>query len=261
LLLGESGAGKTSLLHEFRRACAERDNDVLTVNCPQSDDLPAHWPWKQALREAAELRPETVHALPSDIRATIASLVPELAPEPGSGPACVPEPSQFDLHEAVSRALISIARRPLVLILEDLHWADVASLQLLRFLARQLNDSQLLLVVTSRTFRAATDPDMRAALAAVRELPTSDEVALRGLTLEENRELEAVMGHDATDFDLAETVVRLWVGQAEVDASERDGLTSSEREELASLQRENRRLREDVDLLKRATALFAKETQ
>lgn len=63
------------------------------------------------------------------------------------------------------------------------------------------------------------------------------------------------------DFDLTETAVRQWVRQAEVDAGQRGGLTSSEREELAALRRENRRLREDVDVLKRATAFFAKETR
>jgi transposase len=66
----------------------------------------------------------------------------------------------------------------------------------------------------------------------------------------------------ARDFDLTETAVREWVKQAERDAGTRDdGLTSSEREELAALRRENRRLREDVDILKRATAFFVKETR
>lgn len=58
-------------------------------------------------------------------------------------------------------------------------------------------------------------------------------------------------GQVAKDFDLTETAVRLWVSEGEVDAGERDGLTSSEREELAALRRENRRLREDVEILKR----------
>ncbi|MFY1623562.1 transposase [Micromonospora sp. WMMD735] len=57
------------------------------------------------------------------------------------------------------------------------------------------------------------------------------------------------------DFDLTETAVRDWVKQADLDAGARtDGLTSNERDELAQLRRENRRLREDVDILKRATA-------
>ncbi|WP_393059890.1 transposase [Streptomyces sp. LN549] len=69
------------------------------------------------------------------------------------------------------------------------------------------------------------------------------------------------VGQVARDFELTETAVRDWVKQAEVDAGERNGLTSSERGELAALRRENRRLREDVDVLKRATAFFAKETR
>jgi transposase len=64
------------------------------------------------------------------------------------------------------------------------------------------------------------------------------------------------------DFDLTETAVREWVKQADLDTGTRtDGLTGSERDELAQLRRENRRLREDVDILKRATAFFAKETR
>ena len=67
----------------------------------------------------------------------------------------------------------------------------------------------------------------------------------------------------ARDFDLTETAVREWVKQAERDAGTRvdGGLTSAERQELTELRRECRRLREDVEILKRATAFFAKETR
>ncbi|MDT0439504.1 MULTISPECIES: hypothetical protein [Streptomyces] len=65
------------------------------------------------------------------------------------------------------------------------------------------------------------------------------------------------VGQIAKDFDLTETAVRLWVSAA----GERDGLTSSEREELAALRRERRRLHEDVEVLTRATAFFVKETR
>ena len=71
------------------------------------------------------------------------------------------------------------------------------------------------------------------------------------------------VGQVAKDFDLTETAVREWVRQAERDSGARtDGaLASTERQELAQLRRENRRLREDVEILKRATAFFAKETR
>ena len=70
-------------------------------------------------------------------------------------------------------------------------------------------------------------------------------------------------GQVAKDFDLTETAVREWVKQAGRDTGTRvdGGLTAGERQELAQLRRENRRLREDVEVLKRATAFFAGETR
>jgi transposase len=65
---------------------------------------------------------------------------------------------------------------------------------------------------------------------------------------------DRTIGPVAKDFDLTETAVRACVNQTETDAGERPGLTSDERAELARLRRENRSLREDVEVLKRATA-------
>jgi transposase len=71
------------------------------------------------------------------------------------------------------------------------------------------------------------------------------------------------IGQVARDFDLTETAVREWVRQAERDAGTRSdgGLTSAERQELSALRRENQRLRQDVEILKRATAFFVTETR
>jgi transposase len=71
------------------------------------------------------------------------------------------------------------------------------------------------------------------------------------------------IGQVARDFDLTETAVREWVRQAKRDADTHGdgGLTSAERQELSALRRENRQLRQDVEILKRATAFFVKETR
>ena len=69
------------------------------------------------------------------------------------------------------------------------------------------------------------------------------------------------IGQVAKDFDLTETNVRSWVKQAEIDQGERPGLTTEEKEELTRLRRENRSLKEDVEILTRATVFFAKETR
>jgi len=65
----------------------------------------------------------------------------------------------------------------------------------------------------------------------------------------------------ARDLDLTESALREWVRQADVDEGRRDGLTTAEREELARLRKENRTLREERDILKRAAAFFARETR
>ncbi|MFF8265589.1 transposase [Streptomyces virginiae] len=62
------------------------------------------------------------------------------------------------------------------------------------------------------------------------------------------------------DFDLTETAVRLWLAQADESHQPKD-LQKNERAELAELRRENRRLREDIEILKRATAFFARGTR
>ena len=62
------------------------------------------------------------------------------------------------------------------------------------------------------------------------------------------------------DLDLAESVVRRWLAQADIDDGRREGLTTAEREELTKLRRENRVLREERDILKKAAAFFARET-
>jgi transposase len=62
------------------------------------------------------------------------------------------------------------------------------------------------------------------------------------------------------DLDLTETAVRRWLAQADIEAGQRDGLTTAEREELSRLRRENRVLREEREILRKAAAFFAKET-
>jgi transposase len=75
------------------------------------------------------------------------------------------------------------------------------------------------------------------------------------------RQPGATIGKVARDLDLTETAVRRWVQQAEVDRGERKGLTTTEKDELSHLRRENRLLREERDILKRAMAFFARETR
>ncbi len=79
-------------------------------------------------------------------------------------------------------------------------------------------------------------------------------------TVELVRTSSKSVGEVCRELDLTETAVRRWVAQADVDSGRGDGLTTTERQELSRLRHENRVLREERDILKKAAAFFAKET-
>ena len=83
--------------------------------------------------------------------------------------------------------------------------------------------------------------------------------AFKARTIELVRTSGKSVAEVCRDLDLTETAVRRWVAQADIDAGRRDGLTTAEREEVGRLRLENRVLREERDILKKAAAFFAKE--
>ena len=98
--------------------------------------------------------------------------------------------------------------------------------------------------------------DTRASRRARRSYTPSFKAEVVALVRQGDRTLPAI----CRELDLSETAVRHWVQQAAVDAGDREGLTTEEREELRRLRREVRVLRDERDILKRAT-FFAMETR
>src|SRR5262249_12984850 len=162
LLAGEAGIGKTRLAEELAAAGRERGALVLWGRCHEGDPgtpgqsgAPAYWPLVQIIRGyLQQADADAIAAVMGPGATDIAQVVPEVAlrlPDRPEPPNLEPEQARFRLFDSVTSFFPrAAAARPLLLILDDLQWADVPSLLLLRFLAREMPPSRLLVVGTYR---------------------------------------------------------------------------------------------------------------
>jgi ATP/maltotriose-dependent transcriptional regulator MalT len=153
LIGGEAGVGKTRLVDEAKRLASEQGFVVLVGRCVEmgAEGLPLA-PLVDALRELARTTsPEELDALLGSARRGLARLLPELDPgAPADGSADGGRASQ--LLELVLGVVGRISReQPLMLVFEDLHWADQSTLELAAFLVRSLRGVRALLVITYRS--------------------------------------------------------------------------------------------------------------
>jgi DNA-binding SARP family transcriptional activator/tetratricopeptide (TPR) repeat protein len=176
LVAGEPGIGKTRLTTEFA-AEAHRDGTVLYAAC-QEDALVAYQPFIEALRGAA-LDWTRVAQLPG--AGELARMIPEI-PAPPEAPAGDAELRRYLLFEAISSVLDLIAAgTPLVLVLDDLHWADRGTLDLVRHLTRASREAAVLVVGTFREAEARSSRPLADALADLRRDRNVRRVTLEGL--------------------------------------------------------------------------------
>ena len=174
---GEAGIGKTRLAEEVAGRAIAAGARVFWGRCWEGRGAPAYWPWIQVLRET--LRSFNLGSQTPEV-ARIAEVLPELvssshftAAEPiaDSSTSASPaldsmtmarlrvmggdggemESARFRMFDAVSALLRGVAEKaPIVIILDDLHLADIDSLLLLNFIARDISHSKILLIATLR---------------------------------------------------------------------------------------------------------------
>jgi DNA-binding SARP family transcriptional activator len=190
LVAGEPGIGKTTLLRRFTELAWV---PVVWGRCPEHVAAPPLWPWEQVLRAVNARWPD--REVPDPMAALLSGQPLEM--------------SQLDVAGAALRRFEVIGQYltagpdPLVVVLDDLHWADMASLQLLMHLAEVVATSRLLLVATYRPHESAAMAETLATLARVR----STRIELSGLDTEEVRVLAgAVVGREVSK----PTAERLW---------------------------------------------------
>jgi DNA-binding CsgD family transcriptional regulator len=134
ILSGEAGIGKTTLAEDVCQEAGTAGALVLAGHCYDRTETPPYGPWIELLEQFGGLpdRSPALHAIVE--------------------PNLMRSPSQAALFGEVRAFLMAIAReRPLVILLDDLHWSDTASLELLRFVARKLASAPILLLSTYRS--------------------------------------------------------------------------------------------------------------
>ncbi len=148
VVTGEPGIGKTRLAEEFAAEAAAGGAAVHWGRCWEGDGAPAFWPWIQIARDHARSTDDT------SVRTAMERALGDLEGrihETVTPPALDPAPARFRLFDTITTLLVTAATaRPLVLVLEDLHWADMPSLVLLQFLVRHARTAPVLVVATYR---------------------------------------------------------------------------------------------------------------
>jgi DNA-binding CsgD family transcriptional regulator/tetratricopeptide (TPR) repeat protein len=186
LLAGEPGAGKSRLAREFAGQAAMEGALVLYGACDAVVRTP-YGPFVEALdrlvrvTEVAELR-----AALGAGGAELTRLLPDLPALVGELPEPVeadPDTERHRLHTAVADLLANVSRgRPVLLVLEDGHWADASTLLLLRHLARSAWSARLLLLATFRDTEADVPGELSETLADLRRSDDVVRMRLSGLS-------------------------------------------------------------------------------
>jgi DNA-binding CsgD family transcriptional regulator/tetratricopeptide (TPR) repeat protein len=212
LVAGEPGIGKTRLLEQLAHLAAARSVPVLWGRATREEGAPAFWPWRLILRAwLGAVDPGTARALLADRAAELARIAPEVAGvaevDPGAAAAVVDAETRFALFDALSQFLVAAAAEgPLVVVLDDLHWADVASLRLLAHVVHHVRDARLLVAGAFRPGDLAAHDGAAGLVAEVAAQPSTTRVDLAGLSADEvGEQLAQVLGRPPD----AEVLVRV----------------------------------------------------
>lgn len=211
MLVGEPGIGKTRTAEELASYAESRGAQVLWGWCYEGEGAPPYWPWLQVIRSyvqkvdsrrlRSELGPGAADI--AEISLEARQKLPGLAvPTP-----LAPEQARFRLFDSITSFLNNASKtQPLVIVLDDLHWADRSSLLLLEFMIRQIAGSRLFLLGTYRDVEVSGNQPLSQILGGMVREPLFHSMHLNGLNQEEvGRFVEATSGV-TPDSSLVEAV-------------------------------------------------------
>jgi len=194
MLAGDAGMGKTRLCQELAAEAARRKIPTIWGRCSEEAGAPPYWPWTQAIRTLVQDWDDIrLRAIVGDSATPIAGIVPELGRRLGDTPgfgALEPDQLRFQLFHAITQLWQRAAEADgLLLILDNLHWADLTSLRLLAFLGADLGAHRLLLVGTYRHTEVSRQHGLGELLADLTRCAGYQRLQIAGLSREETEQL------------------------------------------------------------------------
>ncbi|GAA2867347.1 hypothetical protein GCM10010517_26910 [Streptosporangium fragile] len=183
LVSGESGIGKTRLADAAAQLAEEAGVTVVWSRCVEGSGAPPFWPWIQVLDALGGGGPGGTDAGDGG---ELAGVMRRLTGGDGAPGTDDPDTARFLLHDAVSRALSRRAdASPVLLLMEDIHWADAASLKLLTFFGADLHRVPLLVLATLRPDPAEARQALTDALGDLTRQRGTERMSVTALTAEQ----------------------------------------------------------------------------
>jgi len=209
-LAGEAGIGKTRLARELAREARELGCTVLAGGCSDAELTLPYLPFVEAIGKFLDdADPSALSDALGPGRAELAQLFPQLGS--GTSPEQSPDAGQAKLRlfEAVVSLLALPARdQTLLLVIEDVHWADASTRELLDYLARRLTDLPSLILVTYRRDELNRRHPLMPVLQGWRRSGLADVVELEPLSPDGVGDmLAAILGEDSVNAELRELMV------------------------------------------------------
>ncbi|MCZ9348945.1 AAA family ATPase [Streptomyces mutabilis] len=211
LLGGEAGVGKTRLVEEFAAAAREQGAVVALGGCVEigADGLPFA-PFSTALRALRRQLPRELADAAAGQEEELARLLPELGESAPGTDGGHDEESMARLFELTARLLERVAaRHTVVLVLEDLHWADASTRHLIAYLVRTLRTGRLVVLATYRSDDIHRRHPLRPLLAELDRLRTVRRIELGRFTRDEaGRQIAGILAHEPDPLQVDEIFER-----------------------------------------------------
>ena len=212
MLQGEPGIGKTRVVEEFTDVARQHRAIVLRGACYDGEFQPPYGPFAEAITDYARIASASeLKAVLRDGASSILRIAPSLRRQLGD----VPEPQgtmdkeeeRFRLLDVVAQTLIAVSQgAPLVLVLDDLHWADRGTAAMLNHVAHFVSSNPILLIGAYRDAEVDGRHPLAPVVASIRRLPNFENIALQGLAGGEVEELLNIVGDQETPSELVNAI-------------------------------------------------------